>query len=93
MTDPMTSLESLAAQVEAADELDNSLDVLVEIALFKPGGVYSSCRSNAAGTKVIYTDPRGRDVTCWAQDWTKDRLTTAAALRARARSLVGEGEA
>lgn len=85
-------LLALAECVEKARRPDNGLDVLVEIALFRPGSVYKAIRANAAGTKVIYTDPAGNDVTCWAGDWTlshDDRVSTAAALRAR--SLSGEG--
>lgn len=82
-------LLALVERVEAARRADNSLDVLVEIALFRPGSVYKAIRANAAGTKVIYTDAVGNDVTCRAEDWTlshDDRVDVAHALRARALS-------
>lgn len=81
------TLNELADAVERARRSDNFLDVKVEIALFKPGRVFSAVRANNAGTKVIYTDPAGNDVTCWAQDWTYNpalRASAAARLRARA---------
>ena len=77
---------NLADRIEALGKYgDNSLDVLVEIALFIPNNVYSGIRANSAGTKVIYTDKAGNEVTCWAQDWTptKVRQATIKALRAR----------
>lgn len=60
---------------------DNSLDVQIEVAMFKPNTVYAHCRANAAGTKVIYTDHVGNEVTCWAEEWTC-RPNTASRLRA-----------
>lgn len=80
----MTDLTKLAARVEAlTGPYDNELDVMVEIALFKPGKVYSDIRTNSAGTKVICTDPVGNSVTFWAQEWTDPnrRKDTAACLR------------
>ena len=79
-------LTQLAERVQKMDEADNSVDVLVEVALFKPGTCYTACGSNTAGTKVIYTDRAGNNVTCWAEDWTvaARRKSTAAALLARA---------
>ena len=87
----MTDLNALAAKVEGLTHSDNYLDVAVEIALFKPGSCFLGVRANNAGTKVIYTDKTGNNVTCWAEDWTAEnrRPLTAAALRARA----GEGGA
>ena len=90
MTD--TDLIALAEKVEGARHTVNTLDVLVEIALFKPGSAYKAIRANNAGTKVIYTDAAGNDVTCWAEDWTlgRDRRkATAAALRAHAAQKEG----
>jgi hypothetical protein len=84
-------LIELAERVEAAGHNDNALDVLVEIALFRPDKRFIAIRANAAGTKVIYTDHSGRESTHLAWDWTDHRLgcadrrkQTAAALRARA---------
>lgn len=77
---------TLIERLEAASGPDNALDVLVEVAMFNPNGVpFSSCRSNAAGTKVIYTDRAGNDVTCWAAPWSEEprRSTAIAALRAQ----------
>lgn len=79
-------LLALAERVEQTEQADNALDVLVEIALFRPNSVYKSIRTNSAGTKVIYTDQAGNDVTCWAEGWTisnDERTATAAALRAK----------
>lgn len=90
----MADAETLIALAERVEKLDtrgdNSLDVKVEIALFMPGSAYTAVRSNNAGTKVIYTDRAGNDVTCWAEDWTIQarRQSTDAALRARAASLT-----
>jgi len=86
-------LLALAERVEQAEKSDNALDVLVETALFQPGSVYTAIRANAAGTKVIYTDRAGNNVTCWAEDWTMDRrrIGTADALRARAHLIKDQG--
>ena len=88
MTPTKEQLLALALRVEQATAADNGLDVEAEIALFRPNSVYAAVRANAAGTKVIYTDRAGNDVTCWAEDWTMEprRASTAAALRARAHS-------
>ncbi len=86
-------LMRLAEACEGAG-VDNRLDVAVEVALFKPNRVYSAVRTNSAGTKLIYTDAAGNQVTCWAEDWTAShrRQGTIAALRARAtQSPDGEG--
>lgn len=84
MTDRSTLLE-LAAKVEALDgKLDNSIDVLVDVALFKPDAAYATIRSNDAGTKVVCTDHDGRNETHWAFEWTGDPVMTIAALRALA---------
>jgi len=90
MTTPTKEqLLALADRVEQATAADNGLDVEIEIALFRPGSVYTDVRANAAGSKVIYTDRAGNDVTCWSEDWTMEprRSSTAAALRARAHAL------
>lgn len=64
---------NLAQQVRACDLSNNALDVLIEVALFQPGTAYTAARPNAAGTKVIYTDRAGNEVTFWAEDWTTHR--------------------
>jgi hypothetical protein len=88
----MSALLELAARVEGLTEVSNGLDVLCEIALFKPDEHWKSVRANEAGTKVIYTTVSGRQETYWAPEWTAraERPATAAALRAKA---VGEGVA
>lgn len=82
-------LLALAERVENITCSENWTDVQVEIALFKPNSCFSAIRSNDAGSKVIYRDQAGNDVTCWAEDWTLDtrRVATAAALRARAEEV------
>lgn len=75
-------MTNLIERIEAG-ERSNELDVLIEVALFEPGSVYAAIRANNAGTKVIYTDVYGNDVTCWAWDWSRDPSDTLAALRAR----------
>ena len=77
----MSILSCLIERLEGG-ETGNALDVLIEVALFKPGRAYRAIRANAAGTKVIYTDKAGNDVTCWAEDWT-----TARRLRGTIRTL------
>lgn len=92
----MSRAETFIALAERVRRLgsrgDNSLDVQCEIALFEPGTAYTGVRSNDAGTKVIYTDRAGNDVTCWSEDWTvlARRDSTIAALRTRAASLTVE---
>ena len=78
--------EELAERVATERGADNALDVLVEIALFKPDELVKAVRANNAGTKVIFSIKGGQDRTCWAGDWTMDRPRTAAALRARAQA-------
>lgn len=78
------ALLALADRVEATKKSDNSLDVLCEIALFKPNTIVVSVRANRTKTKVIYKDIYGKECTQWANDWTIAHLrnATAAALRA-----------
>ena len=74
---------SLSEQLRGLSENgDNKLDVLIEIALFKPDSHTTAVRSNAAGTKVIYTNYKGNEETYWPSDWTvlRNREVTLAAL-------------
>lgn len=76
-------IAELIARVEAATGPDNELDVAVELAVERALG--ATVRANAAGTKLIYTNPDGTEQTCMAWDWTQDksaRIATAAKLRA-----------
>jgi hypothetical protein len=81
-------MDELIAELEALSGTgfgENRLDVLCEVALFKPGSAYKAIRANDAGSKVIYTDAAGNNVTCWAEDWSAAprRAGTIAALRAK----------
>lgn len=76
-------IAELIARVEAATRPDNELDVAVELAIERALG--ATVRANAAGTKLIYTNPDGTEQTCMAWDWTQDeeaRQTTSKRLRA-----------
>ena len=64
-----------------AGERSNELDVLIEVALFKPDKDNISAHANAAGTKVIYIDPVGKEFTNWAPDWTRDPAAALASLK------------
>lgn len=75
--------QSLIERLQAASGPDNALDVLVEVAMFKPSRIWASCRANDAGTKVIYVDHNGRETTCWAVDWCDNRAAALTALLAR----------
>lgn len=79
MTD---DLQRLVERIEGG-ERSNALDVLIELALFEPDSALTALRSNHAGTKVIGTRPDGREVTCWAADWTMHPPSALASLRAR----------
>jgi hypothetical protein len=91
-------LRNLATHIEALTTASNTLDVLVEVALFERDARTVAVRPNAAGTKVIYTTAIGSEQTHWAYDWTitaAARAKTVAGLRARAErsaalSLNGE---
>lgn len=63
-----------------AGERSNELDVLIEVALFKPDRFYKAARANGAGTKVIYTSVAGYDSTHWAEDWSRAPKRTSALL-------------
>lgn len=82
----MTDLTDLIARVEALTRADNAVDVLVEVALFEPTEVCTSCRPNYAGTKVIYKYLDGSQKTYWAEDWTltaEHRAETVHSLKER----------
>lgn len=64
----------------------NELDVLVEVAIFKPDAIYASARANAAGTKVIYVRHDDVQETHWAPEHTGDIEASIAILSAK-----GEG--
>lgn len=89
----VSDLEKLAAAVERLKSSDNSIDVLIEIALFKPDAFWESVRANAAGTKVIYTTVSGRRETFLAQEWTGSnrRADTVSLLRTPIPSSRREG--
>lgn len=78
--------EKLIARLQAQTGCSNELDVLVEVALFKPDAEYLKIRANNAGTKVIYTRADGSEATHWAADWTQDRHGAVSRLRARPNS-------
>lgn len=91
----MTPLLLLAEKVEGLGEFgDNTLDVQVEIALFRPYGIFTAVRANAAGTKLIYTSGSNNEVTCWTGDWTakEQRDETLRLLRLDARAAMEAGE-
>ena len=92
MTPQTPPTEDLIARLEAGKK-GNSLDVLIECALFEPDDEFEACRPNNAGTKVIYFMANGSQSTCWARDWTmpSDRAATLAALRARS-PLMGSAQ-
>lgn len=82
---------ALAKRVESCGGSDNSLDVLVEAALFTPDSMYVDCQPNAAGTKVVYTSFNGVRTTHWAHDYTIDGPSRAlAARRLRKKSRAGD---
>lgn len=78
------TLRALAERLLEGRGSDNRLDVEVEVALFQPCQAYAAIRPNAAGTKIICTDHKGRDMTFWAPDWTVNRQRAANEVRARA---------
>jgi hypothetical protein len=75
-------MNELIAKLEAG-ERGNLLDVLIEIALFEPDGVYISVRANAAGTEAVYTRADGLERTHWARDWSRCPEVAIPALKAR----------
>lgn len=80
----MTDLRELAERVANGKGCDNALDVEIEVALFTPDLESIAVRANAAGTKVIYSNRCGTESTHWAEEWTADRPSAAAYLRALA---------
>ncbi|QZP07809.1 hypothetical protein [Caenibius sp. WL] len=85
-------LIALAERCEALRGYSNEIDVLAELALFKPDDDYVSVRANHAGTKVVYTTASGHDQTYWAPDHTISnaaRQKTSASLRAIAEEMDG----
>lgn len=80
----------LLARLEAG-ERGNALDVLIEVALFRPDEKTFDAVSNAAGTKVIYANRDGSFSTHWAPHHSLRTAETIAALKARA--LSGRGKA
>lgn len=79
---------ALADRVERGRGINNSLDTDIEIALFDPpDDGFVTVRKNAAGSKVVYARADGREITCWAMDWTMDRPRAVSKLRARATAI------
>ena len=79
-------MTSLVDRISKLDGPCNRTDVVVEVELFKPNNIYRSIRSNAAGTKVIYTKRDGTQEPYWAQDHTltpESRAHCIAILRAK----------
>lgn len=94
MTNPTVEAAEIAKLVEQVAGLTrerNTVDVLIEVALFEPSTAFIACRSNDAGTKVVYTTRSGDQVTHWAHDWTHDADSRdEAARRLRARATLSE---
>ncbi len=89
MTSP--NLSDLIERVEAG-ERSNELDVLIEVALFKPSDVYIAISPNSAGTKVIYTHRGGKvRTTFWAEEHTISPTITLASLRALEEKDIDHG--
>lgn len=79
-----SSIDALIARLEAGEIPSNSLDILVEVALFEPDDTHSSVRPNSAGTKLVYTRHDGGTDTHIAWDWTltaEERARAIALLR------------
>ena len=69
----MNEIEKLINDIKSTEGFDNTLDVRIEVALFKPDSFYTDCRPNHAMTKVIYTSRSGIQGTYWAAEWTANR--------------------
>lgn len=76
----MSDLASLLEKVRSAKAGSNVLDMEIEIALFKPDGLHTSVRPNAAGTKLVYTRQDGGTDTHWAADHTLNAATRERAI-------------
>jgi hypothetical protein len=76
----MSDLASLLENVRSAKAGSNALDMEIEIALFKPDGLHTSVRQNAAGTKLVYTRQDGGTDTHWAADHTLNAATRERAI-------------
>jgi len=76
----MPDLASLLEEVRSAKGPTNSLDMKIEMALFKPDGLHTSVRQNAAGTKLVYTRQDGGTDTHWAADHTLNAATRERAI-------------
>ena len=84
------ALLQLAARVDRCRRPNNTLDVAVEIAAFKPDAVWAAIRANDACTKIILTDHHGSEKTFWADEWT--RFPRASAIKLRSLALQPGGE-
>ena len=85
----------LVARLEAG-ERSNALDVLIEVALFRPDETTFDAVPNSAKTKVIYANRDGSFATHWARDWSLKPEEAIAALKATTTgkpSSASEGEA
>lgn len=85
-THPIPSVSSnghtdIIARLESG-ERSNTLDVLIEVALFEPDGTHFDAVSNSAGTKVTYANRDGSFQTHWAPDWSLRPDKAIALLRA-----------
>ncbi|MDR6850154.1 hypothetical protein [Sphingomonas sp. BE137] len=93
MSEVTSGVVELAERVERGTGISNRLDAEIEIALFNPPeDGFVSVRKNRSGSKLIYTQQDGREVTHWPADWTMDRSRAAALLRACALSLPSPTE-
>lgn len=63
-------------------EVGNRLDVLIEVALFKPGETHFDAVPNSAGTKVMYANRDGSFQTHGAHFWSLCPAKTIALLKA-----------
>lgn len=73
-------LEGMIERVRKAKSTSNALDIEIEIALFEPDRRYASVKTNAAGTKLIYTTHDGKPETFWAPDHTLNSARRNAAI-------------
>ena len=78
----MGDIAALLERLRAARKPDNSLDIAVDIALFRPDDEFVSVAPNSAGTKLVYRAADGRTQTYWAQDHTLNRASIQTAIAA-----------